>query len=367
MKIRFFILTIINLALIIRSFAYPISEYEIKKQSLGINDTIVIYDTVYVYDTIYTEEPEVIFDSLIHFKVTPAKFKPIETKAAETLIPPPADTYFRPYQQPPAPVFSAGVNFSLNYPHIKLSAPPALDDFKTALNISLSPLMGFSGGFEFNYHRKQINFTSGFNYTNVKLNFNHTDIETHIDSIFKYQYFNRTEIEFDTIWFVNIDTLIASGDTLWVPYIDTNYVNHLDSTLIFTSDTSQTLYPVQNINTIKYLEIPLIISLPVKLNRYKLNIEFGIIPAIIMNSSGKIVSLVNYNGSVDINKTIKMNPVMLSGYAGLSAFIPINMRFQLETKFFIKNNLTSIYSNYPVSQRHRTTGFQFGLLYKFNL
>lgn len=330
------------------------------------NDTIIINDTVYIYDTVYIDrvktETVVLYDTVLYIEPIQSKLLPA---SKDSLIPPKKTLYTRENF-----LFGRKSNSSLeflwaaNYTTSLFASPPALSSYKNSMDLAFKPLAGYEFGLLFNHHTNFLQIGGGLKYALHRQSYSHTRTKNRIDSVFKYEYFNRTEIAFDTIWFVNIDTLLQTGDTLWVPYIDTNYVSYTDSSLIHTLDTITEVKPTHSINDFKIIEFPLLLKYPFSYKNMKFQLGFGIIPGIIMSSSGKIVSLSNYSDSEDINRRVRIQHFLLSAYLSGGINFSLTPRYNLHLNFYMKELLSSVYRNNPVSQRHRSIGIGFSLVYR---
>ncbi len=357
------------LGFVVIYFVFKILSISTLSASTGfsVNDTIVINDTVYIYETVYVKKVivDTVFqhDTVLYIEKQELKDLKFEIKTPPlTTVP----TQFLPNSINKKAKHSVGISANAAYPNLRFASGPATSDYRDKLELALSPMIGFGAGFEYHYHKPKLNFSTGIAYFEMQQNFRHTQIDTHIDSVLKYDYFNRQELDFDTIWFVNIDTLLASGDTLWYAYIDTNYVFVPDSILVFEPDTTQTVKPTQTINKYRYIEIPLTAHLRVyQSSNFKVYANFGIISGIIFNSAGKIVSLKDVNGSENISKNQKFSPIQFSMFTGITVAVPLTNRLNMNIEAYRKQNLNSMFSNNPVSVRTTFSGMKCAIVYRF--
>ncbi len=331
---------------------------------LSVNDTIIINDTVFVYDTVYVKklytDTVFLYDTVVYPVLPTLKSLKFRTEATRLKhLDFPVSLIHRTSK------FSVGIAATFAYPKIHFESGPASSDYRELLNIALNPTTAWSVGAAGMLHRRKVDLVSGMNYTQISQLFTHTEIITRVDTIMKYKFFNRTEIDFDTIWFVNIDTLLATGDTLWTAYLDTNYVNVRDSVLVFEPDTTQTFAPVHAKNKYRYFEIPLMLKIKLYNGvNYKIFTEIGIFSGFFLDSSGKIVSLRNQNGSEPIDKYMRFSPVLFSSFIGFSLDVPLSNRLNMNVGVYRKDNLNAMFTNNPVSIRHSFTGLHFKIFYR---
>lgn len=322
------------------------------------HDTIFVYDTVYLYDTIYTNtyefdtlkslkiflknNPKIIHDSILGISRNSLIYKEINDSkiSAEFLF---------------SPVYSKQV-FKKDFIY---------SDFVLRNNDALSPLIGFTSGVNFSYDNKNILFTSGLNFTVVRSKFNYLSSIYTIDSI-EYMHYTQIEnIRIDSIYFINIDTLLATGDTVYEIYQDTNYFYTLDSTLLKKNDTIETKITDQAINRYIYLEVPFIIGRSYYFENFSLMPEVGLITGIIINSQGKVISLNNINTTMPLNPGNYFSFINISAYGGLKMEYYLTKRLNFIFKTYYRQSINSIFGNYPIVSQNRIFGIQIGVRYKF--
>ncbi len=73
----------------------------------------------------------------------------------------------------------------------------------------------------------------------------------------KYMQIREYQImHIDTIWFINLDSLV-NGDTVWMPYYDTTYNTRYDTSYLYHYDTTYNVYDYNNINSYQFVPFSL--------------------------------------------------------------------------------------------------------------
>lgn len=360
-KKKIFFPLIISL-IILLSAARPVTFTQ--KTYSAFDDTIYIYDTVYLYDTVYintnTQRAIYFFDTL--------KLKTGNNKILATKL-----------QKPPLPHFQKHTTrqrnkylpssyeyyFSTMYSNLKFTSENIYQEYSTSNNKAVNPRIAFAAGVNTSYDRGNTKLITGLGVSILRSNFNYFNSEYTIDSIPYYKYYQKTFIKIDTILFINIDTLLATGDTVYQVFQDTNYIQKLDSAIYKRADTTTFNTNENKNNKYIYLEIPFIIGKSYKFSNFQITPNVGIISGFMLNSTGKLVSLIDINQSVDFKEETKKSFINLSLYCGFKFEYYISNKINFTLNPFYRRSINSIFSDYPLIVRTNIWGAQFGLKYIF--
>lgn len=325
-------------------------------------DTIYIYDTVYQYDTVFAFDTAYIYDTL--YLINPKEILINEDSSVN-----PRNNHilidkFAPYNPLQKYFFSLEFFASPTYSLHTLKSDFIYNNYALINKSSLSPDIGNSYGIGINYHHGLGYFSSGIIYSKIRENFDFLATEYILEEKQKYDFFTTTVTYIDTIEFINIDTLLATGDTVYEYYYDVTETSELDSNLVNYTDTTESKYIDKSKNRFMYVEIPLKYGFTFYKPGFSISPEFGLITSFFVNSKGKIVSLANLSQSNSIKEEVEFAAVNLSFYTGLKLNFSLSGKFDLFSAAYYKQNINSIFKNYPVVSRYNTIGFSFGLRYK---
>lgn len=224
---------------------------------------------------------------------------------------------------------------------------------------------GYSIGVGASLQRKNLYFRSSIDYSQFNQNFSMTERQMLIDSVWDYKFFTGYETEYDTVWFINIDTLLATGDTLWSPYPIENTVTIVDSVLQWQADTTKEYTNFKSSNRYHFIDIPLITGYSFGRKHYQIQTEIGLISSFLLHSSGNIVSLKDVEKHVEIDKETRVGPFLLSYYLSAGLKYYLNYRSNIGIKMYYRGSVNSMFSDYPLVLRNHIFGLQ--IMYSFKL
>jgi hypothetical protein len=313
-----------------------------------ITDTVVVYDTVFVHDTVYSDKKNQKSDTLKKI-VNSTKIKP------KIPVPIKEKSFFYPTEYE--------LRIGTNYSKPIFSGSSAYDTEMALKRQAAGSLPGFSTGILFRNQNKNFSTSTGLMYSVFRESFNFEAVENSIRQIQYYKYFTRTELQTNTVWFMNLDSLLV-GDTVWVPLTYTHEVSKADSVLSVKNDTSKVYHKENSINRYSYIEIPIILGFPFRVRKFLFYPEIGIISGIILNSKGKTIYLPGTGKNAEIRNEIKLSPLNISVFLGLRSEFDFTEKAALTAELYFRQNINSIYSDYPIIKRNRTMGISVGIRLK---
>ncbi len=326
--------------------------------TIYLYDTVYYYDTTYVYDTVYlseniTDTVNIILDkpkNNIFFKGN--FLSNLIKKNNKHVLP--SNRYLFSFDFSLSPMYSYH-NFSSDFIYDSVS-----NLNKSSVQEGISRTMGLG----INFHKPLTTFSSGIYYTNYRESFNYLVTDFLIDTILAYSYSTTSIMQIDSTAFINIDTLLATGDTIYYYFKDTNYITSLDSALVPKIDSIEYKRNDKANNSYSYIEIPLIFNFNFNKSNISISPQIGIITSFFMDSNGKIVSLTDINQSADIENEAKFAKINFSIYGGVRVNYFLTRRFDFFTSAYFRKNLNSIFIDYPIVSRFNTFGLRFGFRYK---
>ncbi|MCF6364579.1 MAG: hypothetical protein L3J35_00075 [Bacteroidales bacterium] len=344
------------LFVLLSSFKPGINKIPETKDTIYIYDTVYYYDTTFVYDTVFLSDK---YSDTIKIKINKLKEKEFLSAKSSFLFNKtsnliPSGRY----------LFSFDFFFSPMYSIHNFQSHLIYKEFSVKNQNSVQEDLSISSGFGINFHKPFLTYSSGINFTKYRESFNFLATNYKIDTITAYGYFTETRMQIDSIPLINIDTLLATGDTVYYWFRDTNYIETLDSALVSKIDSVSFQVNDKASNSYSYIEIPLILSFNIYRTNYFFSPQFGIITSFFVNSKGKIVSLANLDQSNSLKDETKFAAINLSFYAGLRFNYLLTRRLDFFTSAYFRKNIHSVYVDYPIVSRFNTFGFKFGLRYK---
>lgn len=240
--------------------------------------------------------------------------------------------------------FSLSLYASPAISQIKLKADNGFDEYINLRRDNESPALSWSAGADIRVHWKQWFVQTGLNYSVYKNNKNYNYNYQVTDSA--NSYFN-----YDTIWVwiydpPNLEYPVMVGiDTVWVlVYEDINVKNN-------------------GINEWSYLEIPVLVGY--QFNHRKFGFEFatGISMGFLLKSKGSLPKFPDVEGMEELEKDI--NQTMFNFLLQVGVSYQIVNGWSVIVQPYYKQNLQSVFeNNYPIDQRFRAFGLNFGVRVK---
>lgn len=227
-----------------------------------------------------------------------------------------------------------------------------------------SPDYSVSYGLDFAYTYKNFIFQTGLSMQTFTEGFKNR--QTQLDIVQKpyTNYFDRLVSSWDTVWFLNLDSLLQ-GDSVWVPVpVETTYTVR-DSNILYTNDTlKQYLYKKEQ-NKYRYFEIPLMVGYQVKDNRFTYSLKAGIITGILQAVKGYNVSSDNKFTSLDLANN-PFGKYHFSAILSLGVSYNFNGHWSVFGEPYIRRSINSVFEkNYLLAKKFSSGGLKVGINYIF--
>lgn len=214
-------------------------------------------------------------------------------------------------------------------------------------------------GFLLNFNKQNFFYSTGLKLTNYYENYDFSKKTQIIDTNYYQKIVPSTFWLVDTVWFLNLDSLIV-GDTVWMPYIDSNFNVIYDTTIIVNYDTSEYNNRYEKINSISYIEFPLIISWQQNFNNLHLMPQVGLITGVYYTSNFKIAGDEN-----NVFLLPKINKVNYYAFGALHLNYSITENYDVFFKTWVKYPLNFNYSLNKTKYKYYTYGFSLGFSLNF--
>ncbi len=198
-----------------------------------------------------------------------------------------------------------------------------------------------------------------------------SDLKVHIKNLvittgITYAVYNQNRYYKKTYQVYSPEDSYYEYDTTWVyiydpPDYGTPVVSSIDST--WKEVYNEVIDDYSGINRVEYFEIPLMLGYRYNRNLFTIELNAGASAGFLVYSNFKAPSLSNHEEIVSIDK---MNKTMFNFIANMSVYYQINRTTSLFVSPYYKQNLNSIYEeNYPINQKFKTFGLNFGVNVRF--
>lgn len=172
--------------------------------------------------------------------------------------------------------------------------------------------------------------------------------------------------ELDTIFILNLDTLLITGDTAWIVLTDSTFIPQKDTVTVQQVNAHKNQSKKRASNVYSYIEIPLIAGYKFKHGRFGLTLRAGVIAGILTSGKGNIPSPYSEFGTSPLSSNLTTKRLIFSGYTGFEFSYYLNKTLQVTASPFYRFTLGSVLkNNYPVEQKFYSYGLKLSCRYDF--
>lgn len=222
----------------------------------------------------------------------------------------------------------------------------------------------FSAALWYQYSFNSFDFETGLMFQSVKQTYsynnpiisNDTIVNMHINDLSYYQY--------STIQIINLDTLLLTGDTVWINYTDSTLIAVFDTTYQTEIKEKRTDRRAVHHFSYKTFEIPLMLSYSQRLDRFNVAFKAGVSVAYTIATQGTLPALSDSYGNMPIRSSY-FKTFYLNSLAAIEAQYWINEQWSVSLMPMYKHTLASITSSdVPASLRAQSWAVFMGLKYR---
>jgi len=217
--------------------------------------------------------------------------------------------------------------------------------------------------FTYQYFKDKTGFESGLSFSQQNFSSDHPSQMMVTDTTDFWDYFQREIFVYDTIWYIDLDYLLQTGDTLLIPDVDSLPVTVTDSTLKMRVDTSL----VNVVNTYNYsfsfLEIPLIGYYKLIDRDFYVDVAAGFIPMFMISKTGSF-SYPESEQVIDAGDIDFDYGFALSFYGSALIGYKFDQRWSVFAGPYIRRNLFSVIQNDMVQVKINSWGVKAGIAFR---
>jgi hypothetical protein len=226
------------------------------------------------------------------------------------------------------------------------------------LNENLSPQLSYGISTGLKYYRKNVGFETGLNFNRQNFKYLHQSSVYEKDSSYYWDYFENEKYLYDTTWYLDLDWYLSTGQTRFLPNVDSTLTIFTDSTLAIKYDSSAVQLQTTYKNSFSYLEIPLIVRYPLVSGNFFCDAAVGLIPSFLIARTGNILS----DKNDEIIKTSDLefdSGFNLAFYGAVTLGYKMNEKYALLAEPFIKRTIYSGLENDNISMKSNSWGIKF--------
>lgn len=217
--------------------------------------------------------------------------------------------------------------------------------------------------FTYQYFRDKTGIESGlaFSRQNFACDYLYQKVVT--DTSTYYDYFQREDYIYDTTWYIDLDYLLQTGDTLLIPDVDSTAITVTDSTEKIRVDSSFVDQIEKHTYNFSFLEIPLIAHYKLIDQKFYAHISAGFIPMFMISKSGRF-SYPESDMLINAEDIEFDYGFMLSFYGSAVIGYKFEKRWSIFAEPYIRRNLFSVIQNEMVEVKINSWGIKAGIAYR---
>jgi len=235
-------------------------------------------------------------------------------------------------------------------------------NIKNDINIidtNIRPILYTELGFLLNSNFNNFTYSTGLSLVNYFEHYNYSLKNISIDTNFSQTITPNTFWTVDTVFFLNLDSLLI-GDTVWISYYDSNFNVTYDTNNFVNYDTSVFHHNSQRINSINYIEFPIIFGRDFMLKNWQISLQIGLITGVYYRSNFRI------KGKEEEPYVIPLvSKVNFYAFGALNINYSFSKRLSIFLKISSKMPLNYNYSVYNTKYKYYSYGLSTGLNIKF--
>ncbi len=212
----------------------------------------------------------------------------------------------------------------------------------------------YAFGARLTYFYKNYLFQTGVGITNFTEKINYDYNTQQITTSNFYTYFNTQQTVYDTIQIINLDSLLANGDTAYTQYIKQNTITVIDSSLQTKIDTNTIKQNLNTRNVYTYVEIPAIIGYRFSQNKFSYDLSGGAIFGLFIKDKGSVISQTNLNQIQELNKNLPYIKPNISAIVKLGITYKITDRISILAEPFYRRNINSWFDKSSVYEKRNS-------------
>lgn len=265
-----------------------------------------------------------------------------------------------------------GLSFSIlgNYPINTYEANPSNENYSqnqyiaNIFNNNENPVISYSADLGVDYIERHCIISSGIGFQQIKHRFDSNVPTTLVDSTPEWNQFTNHAWDYDTTYYINIDTLAISGDTLYLPYVDSTWIAFQDSTIVMNYDSTAGTKNIISNNIVRYINIPLWIGYRESTENWEFHAQFGLITSIPVYQ--KTVWYDSNNTEFIQSKNAPLNDILLTGACRtyIARKIDDHWLIGIEPSYYYKLNQL-FDKDYPLNTKQHIFRLGFRVQYQF--
>jgi len=240
---------------------------------------------------------------------------------------------------------------------------------ENSLNTNYSPLDAnlfdnYSLSFFYEWHKFNVEWQIGLSYISQQHQYRYNDAKIFNDTLFQQQIIDNSFYNYSYTQVLNLDTLLLTGDTVWMNYVDSTLVADYDTLNTTTIQSKRTDKPSNQKFSIKAFDLPVMAGYSYSFGSFDITLKAGASLTYIYAVKGYIPST-KYDYGTEAFNSEKINNFYFNVLAGAEANYFITDKLSVSIMPLYKKNLGSLIKNsLPAKLNYNSINFLFGIKYQ---
>lgn len=232
----------------------------------------------------------------------------------------------------------------------------------TPLNSKLVDNYSFS--FFYEWHKFNFEWQVGLSYVSQQHHYRYNDAKIFNDTLFNQQIIDNSFYNYSYIQVLNLDTLLLTGDTLWMNYVDSALVVDYDTLNSTTIQSKRKDNSATQKFSIKAFDFPVMAGYSYSFGSFDLTLKAGASLTYVYTVKGYIPST-KYDDGTEILNSNKINNFYFNILAGAEANYSITDKLSVSLMPVYKKNMGSLIKNsLPAKLNYHSVNFHLGIKYQ---
>ncbi len=214
--------------------------------------------------------------------------------------------------------------------------------------------------------KHKLSWQCGLLFQSSKQYFEYHQARFTTDTILNYTINDNSYYQYSYIQILNLDSLLLTGDTVWITYVsDSTLVADIDTLISYEYKHRRENHTATHYFSYKTVEIPFMMGYHESFGRFDIGFKAGLSLGYILVLSGAMPSIVQDYGTTSLTRK-QCNLFHLNALAGMEARYHLTERWAVSVMPLYKQNLFNLMSSeIPVKMNSRSWIVQLGLTYSF--
>lgn len=222
----------------------------------------------------------------------------------------------------------------------------------------------FALTFYYEWQHFNFKFKTGVSYQSLSESFIYRNATLYNDTLYNHQLIDNSYYDYSYIQVLNLDSLLLTGDTVWITYIDSTLVPDFDTLLTTTVQTKRKYNNAKQKFSISAIEIPFITGYSYSFGRFDITLKAGSSISYVLLTRGYLPSAESDYGTEQFKKE-KMYNFYINLIAGAEANYFVTDKLSLSFMPLYRHNVTRLIKNdLPLQLNLQTWSFNLGIKYQ---